>query len=81
MCLLEVFAIQNKRCIEEVVSYLLSQCEKHCPNDKASVKSFRDTMHCAAGCVTGIVIHERFLNIPMDIGPPMLESMMLVIGS
>ena len=26
--------------------------------------------------VVGVVLHERFLNIPADVGPPLLNSLM-----
>ena len=59
----------------DILKYIQSQLQSHCTDDTCR-KRFESVLHGAEG--SGLIIHERFLNIPMDIGPPMLENLMFV---
>ncbi|KAI9580463.1 protein BCCIP homolog [Glossina fuscipes] len=64
--------IANKRCLQELRSFLIEKAEKSTNN--TSFKNFCDALDNEAHPI-GYLINERFLNIPAKISIPLLENL------
>ena len=79
LCVCTVIQGNSSSCSADLTQHLLRLVQDYC-TDEGSRDVFSDILSNDEGAGgrsgTGIIVHERFLNIPMDIGPPMLENLM-----
>ena len=54
--------------------YVLLQSSQHAPSSVH--KQLSEMLSVGSKASVGLVVHERFLNIPAQIGPPLLNTLM-----
>lgn len=63
---------QDETCIQKLVAHIIERAEKH--SDEKTVALLRDQILNTQNPV-GIIINERFINIPAQIAVPLLENL------
>lgn len=63
---------QDNTCVQKLVAHIIQRAEKY--SDESIVKTIRDHISNTENPV-GIIINERFCNIPAQIAVPLLENL------
>lgn len=64
--------LQDVKCIQELLEHLLAQCKLY----SASTYEHFSELLLDNKKPVGLVINEKFLNLPIQLGPLFLQSLM-----
>ena len=67
-----LFVQQVKGCVKQIYDWLLSQCKTHCGGKLPQLTALLSNDSKPAA----LLVNERFLNIPVDIAPLLLKSLL-----
>lgn len=72
MSVINIMEKKNLECVKEIKDLILTNCEKYAAD---KLPEFQQLLDCNSSKQIGLLIHERFINIPSTIAVPMYESL------